>query len=51
MSDIIKAVAKEYGEDPEIVRAEMIKALKMAGLDVEPEAFIKIAAAMAKGGN
>ena len=44
--DIIKTVAKEYGEKPEVVRAEMEAALRAAGIDIEVESFVKMIAGM-----
>ena len=45
---LLKKVAKEYGTTPEEVDREMREAIKVAGLNISPQAFIALCSAKVK---
>lgn len=45
---ILNKVAKEHKTTPEAVDKEIREAIKYTGMDIEPEAFIKIISAKVK---
>ena len=45
---LLKKVAKEYGTTPEEVDREMREAIKAAGLNISPQAFIALCSTKAK---
>lgn len=46
MKDIIKKVAEQHGISSKECREEMVAALQMAGLEIEPEPFIALCIAL-----
>ena len=45
---LLKKVAKEYGTTPEEVDREMREAIKAAGLNISPQAFIALCSTKTK---